>query len=141
MWGLRNNGQAGGVPGADIGVTNAWDITVGATNVIVCVLDSGVRYTHQDLASQMWRNPGEIPGNGLDDDNDGYVDNVFGINAVSGTGDPFDDFGHGTHVAGNNRSRTQQWVWPCGCRVEFTFDGGQMRRRIWALHQRHHRRH
>jgi len=100
LWGLRNNGQAGGVAGADIGVTNAWDITVGATNVIVCVLDSGVRYTHQDLASQMWRNPGEIPGNGLDDDNDGYVDNVFGINAVSGTGDPFDDFGHGTHVAG-----------------------------------------
>lgn len=100
LWGLRNYGQLGGLVGADIGVTNAWDITVGATNVIVCVLDSGVRYTHQDLAAQMWRNPGEIAGNGIDDDGDGYVDNVFGINTVTGSGDPNDDVGHGTHVAG-----------------------------------------
>lgn len=100
LWGLRNLGQNGGVRGADIGVTNAWDLTTGSTNVLVAVIDTGIRYTHVDLAAQMWRNPGEIPGNGIDDDGDGYVDNVFGINAITGSGDPFDDNDHGTHVSG-----------------------------------------
>lgn len=100
LWGLRNYGQLGGVPGADLNLTNAWDITVGSTNIIVAVLDSGIRYTHLDLAAQMWRNPGEILGDGIDNDGDGFVDNVFGINAITGSGDPNDDNGHGTHVAG-----------------------------------------
>ena len=100
LWGLNNNGQAGGVRGADISVTNAWDITIGNTNIIVAVLDTGIRYTHQDLAAQMWRNPGEVPGDSLDNDRDGIVDDVFGFNAITGSGDPNDDNGHGTHVAG-----------------------------------------
>lgn len=100
LWGLRNTGQSGGVAGADIGAVQAWSITTGSPDVIVAVIDTGIRYTHRDLAPNMWRNPGEIPGNGIDDDGDGYVDNVFGINAVSGSGDPMDDGGHGTHVAG-----------------------------------------
>lgn len=100
LWALRNTGQNGGVPGADIGVVPAWDITTGSTNVTVAVIDTGIRYTHQDLASQMWRNPGEIPGNGIDDDQDGFVDNIFGINAITNSGDPLDDNNHGTHVAG-----------------------------------------
>lgn len=100
LWGLHNNGQSAGVRGADISVTNAWDITVGSTNVIVAVLDSGIRYTHLDLAAQMWRNPGEIAGDGIDNDGDRIVDNVFGFNAITGMGDPNDDHGHGTHVAG-----------------------------------------
>lgn len=100
LWGLLNTGQNGGKPGADIGVTNAWDFSTGSTNVVVAVIDTGIRYTHQDLATQMWRNPGEIAGNGVDDDSNGYVDDVFGINAITGTGDPFDDHNHGTHVAG-----------------------------------------
>ena len=100
LWGLRNFGQNGGTRGADLNVTNAWDITVGSTNVIVAVIDSGIRYTHNDLAAQMWRNPGEIAGDGIDNDGDGIVDDVFGFNAITGTGDPFDDNGHGTHVAG-----------------------------------------
>jgi subtilisin family serine protease len=104
LWGLRNIGAQGGVPGADISATNAWDISTGSTNVIVAVIDTGVRYTHQELAAQMWRNPGESGGgketNNIDDDVDGYVDNVFGINAVNNSGNPFDDNNHGTHVSG-----------------------------------------
>ncbi|MBP7825407.1 MAG: S8 family serine peptidase [Verrucomicrobia bacterium] len=100
LWGLKNSGGKGGVLGADIDAERAWDITTGSTNVIVAVIDSGIRYTHQDLAAQMWVNPGEIPGNGIDDDENGYVDDVYGINAAQGTGDPMDDNDHGTHCAG-----------------------------------------
>jgi subtilisin family serine protease len=100
LWGLRNDGGSGGVIGADIDAERAWDLTTGSTNVLVAVIDTGIRYTHRDLASQMWRNPGEIAGNGIDDDQDGYVDNVFGINAINGSGDPWDEDDHGTHCAG-----------------------------------------
>jgi subtilisin family serine protease len=99
LWGLSNRGRDGGLLGADIDVLRAWDLTTGSTNIIVAVIDSGIRYTHSDLAAQMWRNPREVR-NGLDDDADGYVDNIFGINAFDDTGDPMDDNGHGTHVAG-----------------------------------------
>ncbi len=100
LWGLRNLGQSGGTSGTDVGATTAWDITTGNAEVIVAVIDTGIRYTHRDLSANMWRNPGEIPNNGVDDDQDGYVDNVYGINAINGSGDPMDDQGHGTHVAG-----------------------------------------
>lgn len=100
LWGLRNTDQSGGIFGIDIGAESAWDVTTGSTNIIVAIIDSGIRYTHRDLEAQMWRNPGEIPGNGKDDDRDGYVDNVFGINAITGSGNPFDRNDHGTHVAG-----------------------------------------
>ncbi|PYK99615.1 MAG: hypothetical protein DME19_08005 [Verrucomicrobia bacterium] len=100
LWGLHNTGQFGGVPGADIKAPEAWDVRTAAGNIIVAVIDTGVRYTHEDLADNMWVNPGEIPGNGIDDDGDGYVDDVHGINAVNNTGDPNDDHGHGTHVSG-----------------------------------------
>ncbi len=106
LWGLLNNGQNGGVAGADIEPEEAWQQTAGA-NVVVAVLDTGVRYTHQDLRDNMWTNPGEIPGNGIDDDRNGYVDDVYGIDAVNNDDDtdtdkpdPNDDNGHGTHVAG-----------------------------------------
>jgi len=100
LWGLNNTGASGGVAGADIQAEEAWDITTGSPNVIVGVIDTGIRYTHQDLAARMWTNPDEIPGNGQDDDNDGYVDNVYGINAIIGSGNPMDDNDHGTHCAG-----------------------------------------
>ncbi len=100
LWAVHNFGQNNGVAGADIGAVPAWDITTGSTNVIVAIVDTGIRYTHQDLAINMWHNSGEIPGNGADDDGDGYIDNVYGINAMTGSGNPMDDNGHGSHVAG-----------------------------------------
>jgi subtilisin family serine protease len=83
-----------------IGAPEAWEYTRGSNTVVLCVFDTGVDYTHPDLAANMWRNPEEIPGNRVDDDRNGFVDDIHGINVVSGTGDPMDLGGHGTHVAG-----------------------------------------
>lgn len=100
QWALKNSGQKGGKVGADIDAPGAWAVTTGNRNTIVAVIDTGVDYTHPDLAANMWRNPGEVPDNGVDDDKNGYVDDVRGWNFVSNNGDVFDDNGHGTHVAG-----------------------------------------
>lgn len=109
QWNLNNNGIYGGVPGADIMAEAGWDLQTDASSIIVAVIDSGVRYTHEDLAPNMWVNPGEngldAQGrnkrtNGIDDDANGYIDDVHGINVLNGTGNPWDDWGHGTHVAG-----------------------------------------
>ena len=67
---------------------------------VVAVIDTGVDYTHKDLADNIWVNEGEIPGNGIDDDGNGYVDDVHGADFVEGDSDPMDEHGHGTHVAG-----------------------------------------
>jgi len=83
----------------DIDAPQAWDVAHDAANVVVAVIDSGVDARHVDLAANLWTNPGELP-NGRDDDGNGYVDDVHGIDCVSGSGDPRDDGGHGTHVAG-----------------------------------------
>jgi subtilisin family serine protease len=95
-WGLNNIQGNGG----DIGAVQAWARVTDARDVVVAVIDTGIRTTHEDLAANLWVNPGEIPGNGVDDDRNGYVDDVHGINVVDGTGDPWDEDGHGTHVAG-----------------------------------------
>jgi len=100
QWNLHNLGQSGGVADADIDAQEAWDTYDSATNIIVAVIDSGARYTHEDLAANLWINPDEIAGNGFDDDLNGIVDDVHGINAIVNSGNPFDDTGHGTHVTG-----------------------------------------
>jgi hypothetical protein len=102
QWHLNNFGQAGGLAGADLSARDAWSIRTSASNIVVAVIDSGIRASHQDLTNNLWINPGEVAGNGLDDDANGIVDDVHGINATTtpSSGALTDDFGHGTHVAG-----------------------------------------
>jgi subtilisin family serine protease len=100
LWGLHNTGQSSGLDDADIDAPEGWDTRHSAPDVIVGVIDTGVRYTHEDIAANMWINPGETGtdalgrdkrSNGIDDDGNGYVDDVHGINAITGTGNPLDD--------------------------------------------------
>ena len=100
QWSFNNTGQLGGPPGADIDAPGAWGISTGSDRVIVAVIDTGVLYTHSDLSSNIWKNTGEIPGNGIDDDHNGYVDDIRGWNFVNNSSDPIDDNSHGTHVSG-----------------------------------------
>ncbi|HEX2853553.1 MAG TPA: PQQ-binding-like beta-propeller repeat protein [Opitutaceae bacterium] len=99
LWAFLNTGQNGGLAGADIRAPEAWDLQTSAANIVVAVIDSGLRVTHQELTGNLWVNTGEIAGNGIDDDADGYIDNVHGINAINRTGNPADEGDHGTGVA------------------------------------------
>jgi|TARA_B110000116_G_scaffold96657_1_gene84346 subtilisin family serine protease len=100
LWGLHNTGQNRGTVDADIDAPEAWELTTGGEQVIVAVMDSGLHVTHQDLENQLWVNEDEVPNNGKDDDNDGYIDNIHGIAPMTGDGNLIDNVSHGTHVAG-----------------------------------------
>jgi len=107
QWALHNEGtfNMGGMispkPDADIDMPEAWEIEQGDSTLIIAILDSGCKMDHPELAGRIWRNPGEIPGNGIDDDENGFIDDVNGWDFVNDDNDPSDDDdGHGTRMAG-----------------------------------------
>ena len=104
QWGMHNTGQSGGLEDADIDAPEAWSLSTGGVNaigddIVVAIVDGGCMLSHTDLDDNLWVNIDEIPGNNIDDDNDGYVDDVNGWNAFNSNGNVSSD-GHGTHVAG-----------------------------------------
>ncbi|GCA70259.1 thermophilic serine proteinase [Microcystis aeruginosa NIES-2519] len=100
LWGLHNTGQSGGTADADIDAPEAWDIQTGDPNLVIGVIDTGVDYNHQDLVGNIWTNPGEIAGDGIDNDGNGYIDDIRGWDFAYNDNDPSDVHGHGTHVSG-----------------------------------------
>ena len=100
LWSMHNQENNFGFTDADINAVEAWDTETGSENIVLAVIDTGVDYNHEDLKDNIWINPNETPDNGIDDDNNGYVDDYYGIDPGQGDTDPMDPMGHGTHIAG-----------------------------------------
>ncbi|MFQ5487738.1 MAG: S8 family peptidase [Gammaproteobacteria bacterium] len=137
QWGMQNSGQevltAGGqrvrgVAGADVSATAAWNVTTGDPGVVVAIIDTGVELAHAELSANLWSNPGEAPGNGVDDDGNGYVDDIHGWDWADGDNVPDDGNGHGTQIAGiiaargNNQRQVAGLNWQLSVMVLRTFD-------------------
>ena len=106
LWGLNNTGdndpsRTPGTAGADIAAFKTWEVEKGSKDITIAVIDTGVDYTHPDLAANMWQNEAELNGEeGVDDDGNGYVDDIYGYDFANNDGDPMDGHSHGTHCAG-----------------------------------------
>jgi len=114
QWHYNNTGQTGGTPGSDINLYNGWGITTGTPNVIISIHDQGVDYRHEDLAANMWVNEAEKNGRkDVDDDGNGYVDDVNGFNFTNNSG-IIDPMYHGTHVGGTIAAVNNNGIGVCG---------------------------
>ncbi len=133
QWGLHNTGQnfwenTSGTLDVDIDAPEAWDIETGSSDIIIAIIDTGIDYTHPDLADNIWINDNEIPDNDVDDDENGYVDDVIGWDFYYDDADPIDENGHGTHCAGiasavgNNGIGIAGVCWDCKIMVSQTMD-------------------
>ncbi len=105
LWALNNSGQVvegiKGKVGIDISASEAWKVSKGSKEIVIAVLDTGIDYNHPDLKSNMWVNKSEANGQpGVDDDGNGFIDDIHGFNFVKNNGKPMDDNGHGSHCAG-----------------------------------------
>ncbi|MBN1758625.1 MAG: choice-of-anchor D domain-containing protein, partial [Chitinispirillaceae bacterium] len=115
QYALQNSGQTGGTADADIDAPEAWDVFTGAiSDVILGIIDTGIDYLHPDLAGNLWTNPGEIPDNGIDDDGNGYIDDIHGYDFAYDDNDPMDVYGHGTHCSGIAAARGNDATGICG---------------------------
>jgi len=128
LWGLENTGQdirgTVGTEDADIDADIAWQTTKGTKDIVIGVIDTGVDYTHEDLVNNMWTNIAELNGeDGVDDDNNGYVDDIHGWDAFGSNGDPMDEGGHGTHVAGTIGAEGNNGVGVAGVNHEVSIVG------------------
>jgi subtilisin family serine protease len=131
LWGLNNTGQTGGTPDADIDAPEAWDIQTGDPNLVIGVIDTGVDYNHPDLVGNIWTNPGETAGDGIDNDGNGYIDDIRGWDFAYNDNDPIDLQSHGTHVAGTIAGKGNNGVGVTGVAwnakilpLKFLDDGG-----------------
>jgi subtilisin family serine protease len=115
LWGLHNSGRVAGYKNdADIDGPEGWNQVSDASSVIVAVTDTGIQYQHEDLVANLWTNSGETQGDGIDNDDNGIIDDIHGFDAIGTTGNPMDFGGHGTHCAGTIGARGDNGIGVCG---------------------------